>query len=268
MDSPESFEASPKRPATILGRLTQAVRQQNWFAVALEIAIVVFGVVIGFQVTAWAEERADRNREQEYLSQLVTDFEQIEGTLAYSVAWAEERLEQAEIIQEVLEGTVAETVRAKDIALALYAPGLIVDIPVPRDTWADLVSTGRLQLLRNRDLRWTISAFYRNADQQRAFMGDWRTDVKPYMGEVSNLLSNRLIRAISSYVVGGRVGTVPDSLIPPRASLIQAIQTEPTMRTTSVAIPIVNWAAVAQYSELLEQAEAISAQLRAELAVE
>ena len=48
---PEPPVVRPRRAYTILGRLTQAVREQNWFAVALELVIVVFGVVIGFQVT-------------------------------------------------------------------------------------------------------------------------------------------------------------------------------------------------------------------------
>lgn len=44
----------------ILARLSRAIREQNWFAVALEFLIVILGVVIGFQVTAWNAERADR----------------------------------------------------------------------------------------------------------------------------------------------------------------------------------------------------------------
>ena len=63
-----------KRPWTILGRLSKAVREQNWFAVALEVVIVVLGVVIGFQVTAWGTERAERAREQVLLRGLRADF--------------------------------------------------------------------------------------------------------------------------------------------------------------------------------------------------
>ena len=44
----------------ILARLSRAVREQNWFAVVLEFFIVIVGVVIAFQVTAWNEARQDR----------------------------------------------------------------------------------------------------------------------------------------------------------------------------------------------------------------
>ncbi|MEE2525929.1 hypothetical protein V0U79_06090 [Hyphobacterium sp. HN65] len=47
----------------ILARLSKAFREQNWFAVALEFVIVIAGVVIGFQITAWNTERSDRDRE-------------------------------------------------------------------------------------------------------------------------------------------------------------------------------------------------------------
>ena len=42
----------------ILARITRALKEQNWFAVTLEFLIVLAGVVIGFQVSAWNERRA------------------------------------------------------------------------------------------------------------------------------------------------------------------------------------------------------------------
>ncbi len=41
----------------ILARISSAIRAQNWFAVALEFVIVIAGVAIGFQTTAWNAER-------------------------------------------------------------------------------------------------------------------------------------------------------------------------------------------------------------------
>jgi hypothetical protein len=87
--SPETPSASstppeprPKRPWTILGRLAEAVREQNWFAVVLELCIVIVGVVIGFQITAWGQSRQDRAKEQTYLRQLVADLSETERIMA------------------------------------------------------------------------------------------------------------------------------------------------------------------------------------------
>ena len=71
---PAPTAAPPTRARTFLGRLADAVREQNWFAIALEIVIVVLGVVIGFQVTAWGAERATRAQERELLRGLRSEF--------------------------------------------------------------------------------------------------------------------------------------------------------------------------------------------------
>lgn len=47
---------------------------QNWFAVALDFIIVVAGILIAFQITAWNEQRADRAKEALYLFELIEDL--------------------------------------------------------------------------------------------------------------------------------------------------------------------------------------------------
>ncbi len=86
--APLASEApSRKRPWTILGRLSQAVREQNWFAVGLEVGIVIVGVVIGFQVTGWGQARADAAKEQVYLRQLAADLEETESMIRETNTW-------------------------------------------------------------------------------------------------------------------------------------------------------------------------------------
>lgn len=63
----------------LLRRLTEHVRAQNWFAVALDFAIVVLGVFVATQVSNWNEARQDREREQVYIERLRSDFEAIEA---------------------------------------------------------------------------------------------------------------------------------------------------------------------------------------------
>ncbi|NQV73883.1 hypothetical protein HQ496_12235 [bacterium] len=58
----------------IYSRLKIAIRMQNWFAVTIEIVVVVLGVVIGFQITDWAAARADLAAEKSYLTQISADL--------------------------------------------------------------------------------------------------------------------------------------------------------------------------------------------------
>ncbi|MBP8176873.1 MAG: hypothetical protein KAX77_03825, partial [Xanthomonadales bacterium] len=60
-------------------RIIAHVRSQDWFAVFIDLVIVVVGVFIGIQVANWNEDRAERARAHGYIerigSDLVTDIE-------------------------------------------------------------------------------------------------------------------------------------------------------------------------------------------------
>jgi hypothetical protein len=44
----------------IIGRLTEGVRERDWFAVVVELLVVIVGIVAAFQVDRWWEGRSAR----------------------------------------------------------------------------------------------------------------------------------------------------------------------------------------------------------------
>ena len=58
----------------LLRSITKHVKEQNWFAVALDFFIVVLGILIAFQITEWNEARNNRVQELTYLERLSTDL--------------------------------------------------------------------------------------------------------------------------------------------------------------------------------------------------
>ena len=54
----------------ILRRITQHVKDQNWFAVFLDFVIVVVGILIAFQITNWNDGREDFRQETKALVEL------------------------------------------------------------------------------------------------------------------------------------------------------------------------------------------------------
>ena len=60
----------------ILRRFTEHVRNQNWFAVSLDLIVVVTGIYIGLQADAWMTVKQDRKLEVEYVERLVSDMEE------------------------------------------------------------------------------------------------------------------------------------------------------------------------------------------------
>ncbi|MEM1379779.1 MAG: hypothetical protein AAGH41_04050 [Pseudomonadota bacterium] len=59
----------------ILRRLTEHVRTQNWFAVALDFFIVVLGVFIGLQVQEWSLARQEQAQRASIIASLMADIQ-------------------------------------------------------------------------------------------------------------------------------------------------------------------------------------------------
>jgi len=59
----------------LLRSLTRHIKDQNWFAVWLDLIIVVAGVFIGIQVANWNETRAFNARELELLEELKSEID-------------------------------------------------------------------------------------------------------------------------------------------------------------------------------------------------
>jgi hypothetical protein len=59
----------------ILRRLAYAIREQNWFTVVLEMAIVVFGILIGLQVNDWNQRRLERESDQRALALFIDELQ-------------------------------------------------------------------------------------------------------------------------------------------------------------------------------------------------
>ncbi len=71
----------------MIRRFREHVAQQNWFAVAVDVAIVVVGVFLGIQVTNWNQARVDRDKAVSYRQRLISELEfngrQFRQQLAY-----------------------------------------------------------------------------------------------------------------------------------------------------------------------------------------
>lgn len=174
---PESPPARAPRRTTFVGRLTDALREQNWVAVGIELGIVVLGVLIAFQITAWGQARSELAKEEVYLRQLAADLVETERILG---------------LADSVNGL--STRAGGRLAGAFYDPD-----PPPRDSllvWigkatnlitvdpitgtADaLVETGDLGLIRDDSLRSAITSYLGRIEVMREVRAhlhiDWMT---------------------------------------------------------------------------------------------
>ncbi|MEQ9505219.1 MAG: hypothetical protein RLO80_03035 [Hyphomonas sp.] len=137
----------------LLRRLTQHVRDQNWFAVGLDFVIVVIGVFVGLQVSNWNEARHTDSQREHVETRLLSDF-----TLMHEdvVAAAENHEDVIESLH-ILRGAIARgrALPEEDQAIkAALSVGFSYQSPIHRSgTFLELVSSGRLDLISKEELR-------------------------------------------------------------------------------------------------------------------
>lgn len=66
----------------VIRRIREHVAAQNWFAVGIDVVIVVVGVFIGIQVANWNQARIDRGEAAEYRLQLIENLRINEADIA------------------------------------------------------------------------------------------------------------------------------------------------------------------------------------------
>lgn len=135
----------------ILARLTQAIRDQSWFAVGLEFLIVILGVVIGFQVTAWNAARQDIALERAYLERLSSELAAVQVELVDTQGDLDDARDEAVRFLAALEAGDFGAMQAD--APALLSITQVPEVQAQSAAIHELISSGRLGLIRNDDLR-------------------------------------------------------------------------------------------------------------------
>src|SRR3954451_83785 len=59
----------------VIRRFRDHVAEHNWFAVGVDVAVVVLGVFLGMQASNWNEDRLDRRRGDQYRQRLIDDLD-------------------------------------------------------------------------------------------------------------------------------------------------------------------------------------------------
>ena len=149
----------------ILQRLADAIRNQNWFTVVLEIFIVVVGIFIGLQMDGWNEQRKDRGLEQRYLERIYNELALDIAEFDYGISLAKTRRSMGELLLEALDD--ASVVRANPAAFIISVEQAgYTFLPLVNDsTFEELKFAGDLSIVRDEELRASLTAYYRQIEQ-------------------------------------------------------------------------------------------------------
>jgi hypothetical protein len=136
----------------LLRKLSLHIRDQQWFAVGLDLLIVVIGVFIGIQVANWNDARKDAVLHETLLARVAADFRALEPVVAEQVAFAQKSRQST---AEVIEALRHQSPPADDAAFraALARANWAQNIPQLATSYRELVATGRLTDIRELPLR-------------------------------------------------------------------------------------------------------------------
>ena len=142
----------------LLRRITKHVKDQNWFAVALDFVIVVVGILIAFQITNWSEARRDVRAERALLERLHDELSEAQALdRAASKYFFDQRLKNLVSARLVIFG-LGERAELTDaecqsIGFSHYPQASVTSIPL----LDELRSTGEVKLIRNKTILREIS---------------------------------------------------------------------------------------------------------------
>ncbi len=146
-----------------LRRLAAALRGERWWQVALELALLVGGILIALAVDGWMDDRRDARLERTYLERLERDLAQSQDTMEGFVTFERQQTADGVLAYRGLRG-VPEIGR-EPVAEALSHLANRRTLRLQAATYRDLLSTGNLRLIRNPELREAIVRLYEEADR-------------------------------------------------------------------------------------------------------
>jgi hypothetical protein len=135
----------------IYKRFAANLRAQNWFAIGVELAIVVVGVFIGTWVANWNAHRVEQAETRRMLAQLKPSIELLHqyfdsARRYYAVTRRYAAVAQAGWLRD-------PAVSESDFVIAAYQASQIIGIGTNGSAWAEVLGADRLRQIEDAQLR-------------------------------------------------------------------------------------------------------------------
>ena len=143
-------------------RISAHLKRQDWFAVGLDLLIVVVGIYIGLQVDAWNSTRQDRVVEREYLERLLFDMEESLEAQRNSKSQFDASIIATDYIAQIQHKGTFDNVDESRLIFGLNSVGWVIPPVTNMGTIRELQSTGNIALIQDVSVRTAIGQFERS----------------------------------------------------------------------------------------------------------
>jgi hypothetical protein len=140
-------------------RFIDQVKAQNWTAISLELIVVVFGIILAFQVDHWNESRKLREVVLDNLSGLAQDFATNRNLL---LDVRDRHLRSTHAIEYILAfgSDPKDTLNHDDFYEKMRHVSASRKFTVVSRTYDSLISAGLVEIIPSEELKATIAKFY------------------------------------------------------------------------------------------------------------
>jgi hypothetical protein len=144
-----------------LAKLSSRLRAHDWTAAAIELMIVVLGILIALQVSNWNEARHDQARADSYYRRLQqslrNDGKTMDATLAF---WRQVAGYGRQAMANAERGERVDDSNWKTV-LAWYQAGQMMPFELEDTTFLEMRDNGDLNLVADERLRSRVAEYYR-----------------------------------------------------------------------------------------------------------
>ena len=179
----------------MINRFRRALAKQDWMAVAIELVVVVVGILIALEVGQWAQGREERELERTYLLRLKEDL-QIEYARATDAeSWARDRLDAVALLSRITGNPAAAGDEVASVAWAIETASWRSFPRVSQFVYNELQSTGHMRLIRSVALRRELAEHYAHLARD-SWVGEDRSAELRFDEAAAGLLSMNELMAL------------------------------------------------------------------------
>lgn len=158
----------------IVRRIARNLSAQDWGAAVIELVIVVLGIFLALQVSAWYEAWQERQQEDQMLARLLDDFSEIRNEADKAVTVHQEVIEGLVLLQQSLaEGTL----EAEDRNAILSGLRNVLNVDTGAglsSTYREAVSSGQLRIVTSRQLLLAMAEYEELVNNSTTLFSEFR----------------------------------------------------------------------------------------------
>lgn len=151
-------------------RLGARLRQQDWIAFAIDLAIVVVGVFLGIQASNWNQSLSDARRGEAYRTRIDADLHADISGLQHRLEYWRQVQDYATTALSFAEARRPSNRSPWEVLLAFYQASQIWIYTPTNSTYEELTGAGQLELLGDSNLRSALANYYVSNSRWRPAM--------------------------------------------------------------------------------------------------